>query len=261
MGAEDLLAAFAVGWRDQHLAVEAAGAQQRLVELVDVVGGGDHDHHAGVFLEPVELDQELVQRLLLLAAGAAAFAAAGAADGVDLVDEDHRPAGLARFLEKAADAGGAAADEHLDEARARGGEEVDPGLGGDRPGEHRLAGTRRAIEEDTTRRPGAEAGEALRFAQPLGHVHQLVLGRVDSLDFVPEDRLRLARLDRFRLGRADRRPQQFEEDDDQATREDDAEDGIPVEEEFLDFGSEHQRSLRVGTLNTNRTCVQIRPPD
>ena len=93
VGAQDRLAAVAVGRRDQHLAVEAARAQQRLVELVDVVGGGDHDHRARVALEAVELDQQLVERLLALAGAAvAAAAAARAADRVELVDEDHRAA-------------------------------------------------------------------------------------------------------------------------------------------------------------------------
>ena len=190
VAAEDRLAAVAVGRGDQHPAVEAARAQQRLVELVDVVGGGDHDHHPRVFLEAVELDQQLVQRLLALAGAAvAAAAAAGAADRVELVDEDHRAAGLARLLEEAADAGGAAADEHLDEAGARGGEEVDPGLGGDGARQHRLAGAGRAVEEDAARRLGAEGGEAVGVAQPGGDVHQLVFGGVDALHLLPEDRL------------------------------------------------------------------------
>ena len=246
--AQDRLAAVAVRRRDQHLAVEAAWAQQRFVELVDVVGGGDHDHRAGVALEAVELDQQLVQRLLLLAGATAAVAAAGAADGVELVDEDHRAPGLARLLEQAPDPRRATADEHLDEAGAGGGEEVDPGLGGDRPRQHRLAGAGGAVEEHPAWRLGAEGGEALRFAQPLGHVHQLVLGGVDSLDFLPEDRFGLARLDRLRFGRPHRAAQQFEEDEDQAAREDDSEDGVPVEEEFLDFGGEHWGGVGVGGL-------------
>ena len=142
--------------------------------------------------------------------------------------------GLARLLEEPADAGGAAADEHLDEARARGGEEVDAGLGGDGARQHRLAGPGRAEEQDAARRLGAERGEAVRVAQPGGDVHQLVLGGVDALHLLPEDRLGLARLDRLRLGRADRAAQQRHEDEQQARHEEDPEDRVPVEEEFLD---------------------------
>ena len=46
---------------------------------------------AGIALESVELDQQLVERLLALARAAiAASPAAGSTDGVELVDEDHR---------------------------------------------------------------------------------------------------------------------------------------------------------------------------
>src|SRR6476661_4858406 len=51
-----------------------------------------------------------------LRSGGATSTVAGAADGVELVDEDHRAPRLARLLEEAANAGGATADEHLDEA-------------------------------------------------------------------------------------------------------------------------------------------------
>ena len=249
VGAQDRLAAVAVGRGDQHLAVEAARPQQRVVELVDVVGGGDHDHRPRVLLEPVELDQELVQRLLALAGAAVAAAgAASAADRVELVDEDHRAARLARLLEEPADARRAAPDEHLDEARARGGEEVDPGLGGDRPRQHRLAGPGRAEEQHPARRLRAERGEAVGVAQPLGDVHQLVLGGVDPLDLLPEHRLGLARLDRLRLGRAHRAAHQFEEDEQQRGHEDDPEDGVPVEEELLDFGCLERLDQMHGSL-------------
>ena len=235
--AQDRLAAVAVGRRDQHLAVEAARPQQRLVELVDVVGGGDHDHRPGVLLEAVELDQQLVERLLALARAAISTAAAARSpDRVQLVDEDDGPARLARLLEQAADAGGSPPHEHLHEARARGREEVDAGLRGDRPRQHRLAGPRRAEEQHAARRLRAERGEALGVAQPLGDVHQLVLGGVDPLHLLPEHRLGLARLDRLRLGRPERAAQQRHEDDQQAEHEDDPEDRVPVEEEVLDFG-------------------------
>jgi hypothetical protein len=82
----------------------------------------------------------------------------------------------------------------------------------------------------------ATAREAVWVAQPLSDVHQLVLGRVDSLNLLPEHRLGLARLHRLRLGRAHRAAHQLEEDEQQAGHEEDSEDRIPIEEEFLYFG-------------------------
>ena len=84
---EDLQAALLVRAVDQHLAVEAPGAQQRRVEDLGPVGGGEQ-HQAGARVEAVELDQQLVERLLLLVVAAEAAGAARAAERVELVDED-----------------------------------------------------------------------------------------------------------------------------------------------------------------------------
>ena len=67
---QDALAAAHVRRVHHDLAVEAAGTQQRRIEHVGPVGGGDQDH-AVVRLEAVHLDQELVQRLLPLVVPAA----------------------------------------------------------------------------------------------------------------------------------------------------------------------------------------------
>ena len=237
VGAEDRLAAVAVGRRDQHLAVEAARPQQRLVELVDVVGGGDHDHR-----RPLSFSKPSSSTSSWFSACSRSLVPPSppppercAADRVELVDEDHRAAGLARLLEEAADAGGAAADEHLDEARAGGGEEVDPGLGGDGAGEHRLAGPGRAVEEDAARRlraerarsgPGRGATRRRPSARPWRRRPPAPPPRATGLV--------LRGLHRLRLGRADRRAHQAQEDEQQHRHEEDPEDGVPVEEEFLD---------------------------
>ena len=63
------------------------GTQQRRIEHVGAVGRGDQDD-AGVRIEAVHLDQQLVERLLALVVTAAQAGAALAADRVDLVDED-----------------------------------------------------------------------------------------------------------------------------------------------------------------------------
>jgi hypothetical protein len=140
---EDLRAALAVGAVDGDLAVEAAGAQQRRVEDVGPVGGGDQDDVV-LRLEAVHLDEQLVERLLALVVAAAEAGAAVAADGVDLVHEDDAGAVLLGLLEQVAHAGGADADEHLDEVRAGDREERHARLAGDGAGEQRLAGAREA---------------------------------------------------------------------------------------------------------------------
>jgi hypothetical protein len=134
---EDLEAPLLVGHVHGNLAVKAPGAQQRGVEDVGAVGGGDHDD-AGVALEAVHLGQQLVQRLLALVVAAADAGAAGAADGVDLIHEDQAGRVLLGLLEQVAHAGGADADKHLDELGAGDGEEGHARLAGDGLGEQRL---------------------------------------------------------------------------------------------------------------------------
>ena len=58
-------AALLVGRVDHDLPVESPGPQQRRVEHVRPVGGGQHDH-ALVAGEAVHLGEDLVQRLLAL---------------------------------------------------------------------------------------------------------------------------------------------------------------------------------------------------
>ena len=117
MDFEDLLATDHVGVGHDHLAVEAAGSQQRRIEHVGPVGGGDQDD-AFVRLEAVHLDQQLIERLFALVVAAAETGAAVTADSINLVDEDDTGCVLLGLLEHVAHARGADADEHLDEVRA-----------------------------------------------------------------------------------------------------------------------------------------------
>ena len=88
MHLQDLHPADLVGTIDQHLPVEAAGAQQRGIEHLGPVGGGEQDH-AAARIEAVEFGEQLVQRLLLLVMSAASReGAAGAAERVEFVDKD-----------------------------------------------------------------------------------------------------------------------------------------------------------------------------
>ena len=185
---EDRGAAGAVGTLHDDAPVEAARAQQRLVEHVDAVGGGqDDDAFAGV--EAVHLGQDLVQRLLALVVAAELRAAAArAADGVELVDEDDRGRRLPRLLEQVAHARGADADDHLDELRGAEAEEGHARLPGDRARQQRLAGAGRADQQHALRHGAAEPLVLGGVLQEVDDLDQLVLGLVDAGDVVEGDR-------------------------------------------------------------------------
>ena len=145
-----------LGQRHDDLAVEAARA----------AAGRGRGCRAGwwppiitmpsVASKPSISDEHLVERLLPLVVAAAEAGAALAADGVDLVDEDDRPAHLAGRLEQVADPAGADADEHLHEVRAGDRQERHAGLAGDGPGDEGLAGARRADQQHALGDAGAD---------------------------------------------------------------------------------------------------------
>src|SRR5213075_1272344 len=111
---------------------------QLRVEDVWPVGGRDQNDVV-LQLEPVHLDEELVQSLLALVMATAEARATVTADGVDLVHEDDARRRLLGLLEQVAHARGADADEHLDEVGAGDREEGNAGLAGNRAREERLA--------------------------------------------------------------------------------------------------------------------------
>eukprot|EP00962_Isochrysis_galbana_P031896 scaffold10429_cov122-Isochrysis_galbana.AAC.2 len=115
--------------RHHYIGVEPARPDERPVEGFGEVGGGDDDD-AGVLLEPVHLDQQLVQRHLhrLLFLWVAVRS-----DGVDLVDEDDARRTLLGCREEVAHPLGADADKHLLELGARHVEEGHARLARHRP--------------------------------------------------------------------------------------------------------------------------------
>ena len=209
---EDLLAAAHVRQRHDDLAVEAARAQQRRVEHVGTVGGGDDDH-ALVAFEAVHLDQQLVQRLLALVVAAAEAGAAMAADRVDLVDEDDAGRVLLRLLEHVAHARGADADEHLDEVGTGDREERHLGFAGDGARQQRLAGAGRADHQHAARDLAAELLELGRVLEEVDDLADFFLRLVDAgdvgegdVDLVLAQQPRAALAERHGAAAARRRP-------------------------------------------------------
>ena len=105
-----------IGTIDHDLAVEPSRTEECRVEDVGPVGAGDDDH-TRLRLEPVELDQQLVEGLLPLVVAATETGTTMTAHRVDLVDEDDGRGVVLGLLEEVAHPGGADADEHLDEVR------------------------------------------------------------------------------------------------------------------------------------------------
>ena len=193
---QDRLATLEVGAVHGDVAVEATRPQQRRVQDVGTVRRG-HEDDRGALVEPVHLDEELVQGLLALVVPAAEPGAAMPADSVDLVDEHDRRGVLLRLLEQVAHASRSYADEHLDEVRPADGVEGDAGLARDRAREERLARPRRPEQEHAARDLRAHRLELRGVLQVLLDLLQL-LDRLVDAGHIRERRLRLVLRDLLR---------------------------------------------------------------
>ncbi len=180
---QNALASPDVGHVDHDTAVESARAEKRRIENVGSVGRGEKDD-ALVALEPVHLDEELVQRLLALVVTAAETRAPVAPDGVDLVDEENARRVLLALVEEVPHAGGPHADEHLDEIRSAHREERHVGLAGHRLGEKRFPRPRRPEQEGPLRDPAAKSLKFLGIAEKLDDLLELLLRLVGPGDVV-----------------------------------------------------------------------------
>ena len=179
MHLEDGVAALEVRAIDRDLAVETTGTQERGVEDVRAVGRGDEDDPRGD-VEPVHLDQHLVEGLLALVVTAAETGAAVTTDGIDLVDEDDgRGIGLC-LLEEVAHTARADADEHLHEVGAGDREEGYARLACHRSREQCLAGAGRSVEEHALGDLGAHRLELRGFGEELLDLLQLFDGLIRS---------------------------------------------------------------------------------
>ena len=101
----------------------------------------------------------------------------------------------ARLAEQLPDPGGADAGVHLDEVRSTDRDEGDSRLSGHRARQQRLAGARRADEQDAARNPPADRGEPRRLLEEIDDLAHLVLGFVDAGDVLERDR-HVLRVDR-----------------------------------------------------------------
>ena len=179
---EDRFAAGEVGAINQHLAVEAAGAEQGGIEHFGLVGGRQHDHRLVLGGEAIHFGEQLVEGLLpfIVAANHAHRAGTALADGIEFVNENDTGGFLLGFFEQIAHAGGASTHEQLNEFRAADDEEGHARLAGHGFGEQRLARARRAHQQHPFGDAGADGGVALGGLEEIDDLGELGLGLIHA---------------------------------------------------------------------------------
>ena len=200
---ENFTALFQVGQFDVDLAVEASGPQQRFVEDVGPVRGGQHDH-AGVRSETVHLGQQLVQRIFsLVVRRIADVLAARPPDRVDLVDEDDAGRFFFCLPEQVAHPRRADADEHLDEVGTADRKERHVRLSGHGFRQQRLTGSRRAYEQGAFRNFAAQVAVLARVFQEIDDFHDFHFSFFESGDVLERDVDVRILVEHLRFGLAD----------------------------------------------------------
>ena len=148
--------------------------------------------------EAVHLDQQLVERLVLLPGDvrAALWPPTASSSSMKMIaGACFRASANSRRMRAAPSPANISTNEAADWEK-----KLAPRFLRDGLGQQRLAGAGRAVEEDALRDRGAELLEALGVAQELDDLLQLVLGLLDAGDVVPADRGWRRRLDLLRLG-------------------------------------------------------------
>ena len=186
MHAQDLLAALHIRTVDRNLTVKTTGTQQCRIQDVRTVSRSDQDDRLAL-LKTVHLDQQLVERLLALVVTAAQTSSALTSHGIDLIDEDDRRGLGLGLLKEVAHTAGADTYEHLDKVGTRDAKERHARLAGNGLGQQRFTGARRANQQHATRDLGAQLAIAIRIAQKVTDLLELLdclvhAGNVFKLD-------------------------------------------------------------------------------
>ena len=165
---------FDVGIGNHHLTVKPAGAQQRRVQNIPTVGGGD-DNNAGVGGKTIHLHQKLVEGLFPLVVTAAETGAAVTAHRINLIDKHNAGGVLFGLFKQIADTGSTHAHKHLHKIGTGDGEKGNPCLAGYRPCQQGFTGTGRAHEQNAFGNPGAQIVEAFGIFEESHNLLQLRL--------------------------------------------------------------------------------------
>ncbi len=178
---QNLLTANDVRQAHHHLAIEPARAQQRRVQHVRTVGGGNDDN-AFIAFEAVHFHQQLVEGLLTLVVTTAHTSTTVTANRIDLINEDNARALFFRLLEHVANTGGTHAHKHFHKVGAGDREERHLGLARDGLGKQGFTGTGRAHHQYALRDATTKALELARIPEEIHQLFHVFLGFVDTRD-------------------------------------------------------------------------------
>src|SRR2546421_731561 len=168
-----------------HLAIKATGTQKRRVEDIRTVGGSK-DHDGIVWLETVQLHQQLFQCMLtLIIAGQGPGTTARAPNSIDLINENNAGGVLACLLKQIAHTAGSHPDEEFDKVGRARAEERHSCLSGDCTRQQGLAGTRWANQQDTPGDMRSDLDVALWVTQEVDHLTKFHLGLINTCH-IPE---------------------------------------------------------------------------
>ena len=173
MDAEDVKSFLDVRKIDDDLPVEASRTKQCRIENIRAVGRSYYDD-AGVGGEAVHLNENLVESLLPFIVTAAKSASSGAAHRIKLINEENTGSVLPSGLEEITDTGSTHTDEHLNEVRTGGVEEVDARLTRNGSGKQGLTCSRRSHKEDALGNPGSDFNESFRVLEEINDFLKLV---------------------------------------------------------------------------------------
>ena len=168
-----------VGAVEHYTTVEPTGPQQGGVQDVWPVGRCDDDD-VGIRVEPVHLDQYLVQGLLALVVAAAQPCSAVTPYGIDLVHKDNARRVTLGLVEQISNTRRADTYKHLDEFRAADTKERHAGFTGHGLCQQRLAGSRRPDEQHALGNARAQRDKFLGLFEELDDLLQFFLGLVNA---------------------------------------------------------------------------------
>ena len=165
-----------------YLSVKASGAEQRLVEYIYAIGGGQDDNTA-IRAESVHLRQQLVERALAFVVTAHGGSLGTCpSHGVYLINEDDAGRLLLGLAEEIAYARRAHAHKHLYKVGTGQREERHIGFARNGFGQQGLTRSGRAYQQGTLGDFTAQLGELLRLAEKLHNLLYLLFGFSQSGD-------------------------------------------------------------------------------